>query len=218
MEFEFFQHPLSNVEPAVIKAALLKMADQNIEEFPELIKTILQLLREKYPPDILAVMAGYGLQARVSDEGIAEKGLISKLEQHHIELLQALTLTLPFAEWGELPAVPEDIQKVIDTIIELAAAFHHRRFKALEDEADLQARTVLDLQERLRLHTQMVRNWGYFSEVVQISMELYAPLDELFHEAFGFGASDLIITARHLVALLESHSNERFKWLKPSVP
>jgi hypothetical protein len=159
-------------------------------------------------------MAGYGLQARVSDEGIAEKGLISKLEQHHIELLQALTLTLPFAEWGELPAVPEDIQKVIDTIIELAAAFHHRRFKALEDEADLQARTVLDLQERLRLHTQMVRNWGYFSEVVQISMELYAPLDELFHEAFGFGASDLIITARHLVALLESHSNERFKWLK----
>jgi hypothetical protein len=212
--FKLFQHPLSNVEPAVIRAALLKMAGQKFEAFPELIKTILQLLREKYPLHILAVMAGYGLQGGVSDEGVAEKGFISKLEQHQVELLQALTLTLPFAEWGKLPATPSDIQMVIDTIIELADAFRHRRFKALEGEADLQARTALPLQEQLRLHTQTVRNWGYFSEVVQISSELYAPLDEPFRKAIGFGASDLITTARHLIALLENRSNERFKWLK----
>jgi hypothetical protein len=34
---KLYHHQLSNVEPAVIKAAFLKMADQNIEEFPELI-------------------------------------------------------------------------------------------------------------------------------------------------------------------------------------
>jgi hypothetical protein len=211
--FKLYRHPLSNVEPAVVKAALLKMADRKIEEFPELLKTILQVLREKHPLDILAVLAGYGLQVRVSDRGV-EKLLTSELEQRHVELLQALLLTLPFAEWGELPAAPPDIQKAIDTIVELADAFRQRRFRALEGEADSQARTVLALQERLRLHTQIVRNWGYFSEVVQISSELYAPLDEPFRKAFGFGASDLITTGRHLVALLESRSNERFKWLK----
>jgi hypothetical protein len=95
----------------------------------------------------------------------------------------------------------------------LANAFHHRRFKAIEGEASLQSRTVLQLQEQLRLHTQVVRNWGYFSEVVQISTELYAPLDKPFRRALGFGASDLITIARHLVALIESRSNERLKWL-----
>jgi hypothetical protein len=159
-------------------------------------------------------MAGYALQVGVSDRGVVAKRLSSQLEQHHVELLQALSLTLPFAEWGKLPAALADIQKAIDTIVELAEAFHIRRFKALEGEADLQARTVLELQERLRMNTQVVRNWGYFSDVAQISMELYAPLDALFRNVLGFGASDLITTARHLVALLESRSSERFKWMK----
>jgi hypothetical protein len=171
------------------------------------------VLREKYPPGILAVMASYGLQSAISDDGAAKR-LNSQLEQHHVELLQALTLMLPFAEWGGLPAEPTDIQKAIDTIVELAAAFHHRRFRAIEAETELPGRTVLALQEQLRLHTQIVRNWGYFSEVVQISLELYSPLDEVFRNTVGFGPSDLITTARQLVASLENRSVTRFKWLK----
>jgi len=212
--FTLFRHPLSNVDPAVVKTELLKMADRKAEEFPLLIQTILQIFRDKYPPHIMAVMAGYGLQAGVSDAGVSNKPLISKLEQHHLELLQSLLLTLPFDEWGHLPAAPSDIQKMIDTIVDLADAFHSRRFKAIEDTSDLQARTVLALQERLRLHTQMIRNWGYFAEVVQISSELYTPLDELFRKALGFGASDLIAISRHLVDLFEHRCNERFKRLK----
>jgi hypothetical protein len=105
------------------------------------------------------------------------------------------------------------IQKTIDTIVYLADAFHSRRLKAVEDTSDLQARTVLTLQERLRLHTQVVRNWG-FADVVQISSELSAPLDVPFRKSLGFGASDLIATGRHLVELLESRNSERFKRLK----
>ncbi|NOJ41052.1 hypothetical protein [Bradyrhizobium australiense] len=211
--FKLFRHPLSMLEPADVRTALLKLADRKTEEFPELIKTILQVFCERYPPHILAVMAGYGLTASVSDAGV-EKRFVSKLEQHHLELLQALMLTLPLSEWGEQPASPADIQKTIDTIVDLAEAFHARRFKAVESTSDLQARTVLSLQERLRMHTQMVRNWGYFSEVVQISSELYTPLDEPFRKALGFAASDLIATGRHLVALLESRSTERLNRLR----
>jgi hypothetical protein len=125
-----------------------------------------------------------------------------------------LLLTLPFDEWGNLPASPSDIQKTIDAIVDLADAFHSRRFKAVEAASDVQARVVLALQERLRLHTQMVRNWGYFAEVVQISTELYAPLDELFRKALGFGASDLMAIGRYLVDTFEHRCNERFKRLK----
>lgn len=156
--FKLFRHPLSAAEPAAVREAFLKMAERKTEEFPTLIERILQGFREKYPPHILAVMAGYGLTAPVSDAGLSAKRLTSKIEQHHIELLQALMLMLPISEWGEQPASPADIQKAIDSIVDLADAFFARRFKAVEDAPDLQARTVLGLQERLRLHTQMVRN------------------------------------------------------------
>lgn len=212
--FKLYRHPLSGAEPAAVRQGFLKMAERKTEEFPTLIEAILQGFREKYPPHILAVMAGYGLTAPVSDAGVSAKRLTSKIEQHHIELLQALMLTLPISEWGEQPASPTDIQKAIDSIVDLADAFFARRFKAVEDAPDLQARTVLALQERLRLHTQMVRNWGYFSEVVQISSEIYAPFDDAFRKALGFGASDLIATGRHLVRLLEDRNTERFKRLR----
>lgn len=212
--FNLFRHPLSSAEPAAVRRAFLKMAERKTEEFPDHIETILQGFREKYPPHIIAVMAGYGLAAPVSDAGVSAKRLTSKIEQHHIELLQALMLMLPLSEWGEAPASPTDIQKTIDSIVELADAFFARRFKAVQDAPDLQARTVLALQERLRVHTQMVRNWGYFSEVVQISTELFAPLDESFRRALGFSASDLIATGRHLVRLLEDRNTENFKRLK----
>ena len=213
-KFILFRHPLANFEPSIIKAAFINVAEQKIKQFPDLINTIVQLLRDKYPPHILAVMAGYGLQVGVSSEGVSKKRLTSKLEQHHVELLQALMLTLTYDEWGASPALPDDIQKAIDTITELADAFHHRRFKAIEGSADPQARTLLALQERVRLHTQAVRNWGYFSEVKQISIELYAPLDEKFRIALGFGASDLITTASHLIAIFEKRSSERLRWLQ----
>jgi hypothetical protein len=106
------------------------------------------------------------------------------------------------------------MRNAFDTINELANAFLFRRFKEMERERDEQARAVLLLQERLRVHTQAVRNWGSYSQVIRISAELYAPLDDLFREALGFSASDLISTGRNLVDLLEERSTARFRWLR----
>lgn len=120
---KLFRHPLSAAEPAAVREAFLKIAERTTGEFPTLIETILQGFREKYPPHILAVMAGYGLSAPVSDAGVSTKRLTSKIEQHHNELLQALMLMLPISEWGYPPASPADIQKTIDSIVDLADAF-----------------------------------------------------------------------------------------------
>jgi len=170
---QLFQHPFSRMDPEVLKAALLGVADQKIEEFPKLLDAILQLFREKYPPHILSVVAGYSLQSGVSQHGVGKR-LSSKIEQHHVEVLQALALMLPKEEWGQSPAAPGDMQSAFDTIDELADAFHYRRFKAMEEERDEQARAMLSLQERVRLHTQAVRNGGSYSQVIRISTELSA--------------------------------------------
>jgi hypothetical protein len=50
------------MDAEVVKATLLAVADRKIDEFPKLLDLILQLFREKHPPHILSVVAGYALQ------------------------------------------------------------------------------------------------------------------------------------------------------------
>jgi hypothetical protein len=213
-KFRFFCHPLADVDPEIIKSALVSLASKSENDFSSLLNDILNLLRQKFPPHILAVLSGHGSFAGVTSDGVGERGMIERLEQHHIELLQALILKSDPSEWGQELATPTDLQLIIDKINDLADAFHQRRFASLEKERDPQQGAALGLQERIRLHTQAVRNWGYFSHVVQISFELYSPLDSQYGTAFGFTASNLIQVARCLVSLLEQRVSEKFRLLK----
>ncbi|WP_447412374.1 hypothetical protein, partial [Clostridium perfringens] len=88
-----------------------------------------------------------------------------------------LALTLPSTEWGDEPADPVDIQLAVDTIRELAEAFQGRRYLAFSALTDKAVMALTALQERLRLHTQVVHNWGYYSAVLRISRDLYGSLD-----------------------------------------
>lgn len=70
------------------------------------------------------------------------------------------------------------------------------------------------MQERLRGHTQIVRNWGYFANVVQIARDLYAPLDADLRQHHGFSASDLIAVSLAVIEGYQSRVNSRFSILK----
>lgn len=189
---------------------LAVIGQEEAESFEPLIESTLSLLRAKDPLQIIATLARYGLQVRVTDDGVRSKSAMSDIEQHHVELLQALLLTLPLEAWGKGPAVPPDITAVMENVTKLAQAFHRRRFVQAENAADQQERTVLFLREMMRLRTQVVRNWGYFGDVVALSEELYRGLDAEFLAAHGFTASQLISVAHGVLKLVEARSNERF--------
>jgi Holliday junction resolvase len=209
------RHPLSGIEPELIRHALHQTAAAKREAFPGLIATILDIFRRFYPPHILGVLAVWGLVAPASpEEGVAQNSMIKGLGQHHIELLQALLLTLPQSDWGEVPAQPEDIQKIIETVLDLAEAFHQRRYLAIHKEQNVEERTTIGLQERMRTHTQIVRNWGHFSQVREISEGLYRPLDEELRAHHGFGATDLIRVAHAQLSIIEARIAARFRLLK----
>lgn len=209
-----FKHPLSDADPKVLREAMAAMGERRAEEFPELLTKLRASLSRFYPPHCLSVLATYGLQTGVSEDGVADKKMAPITQQFHIELLQALILMMPLDQWSQEPATPNDIQEIIDTVNKLGDAFHQRRFLAVHENRDLQSRTVLTLQERIRIHTQAVRNWGYFDDVVAISRELYSDLDVAFKEKLKFTATDLIAVSRHLVSVVDIRSNERWKLLK----
>ncbi len=66
----------------------------------------------------------------------------------------------------------------------------------------------------MRLHTQFVRNWGYYGDVVSICGELYAPLDDELRRLHGFAASELLATAAWLVRSLEEKMTARMNRMR----
>ena len=196
----------------MVKTALLAAADREIGQFPTLIEAVLNQFRHKYPSQLLSIVAAYSLQASVSRDG-AVKPWNKEISQHHIEVMQALALTLTEPEWGNEPPTGTDVQATMEHINAMAEAYHLRRLKALEKEVDPQARAIISLQERLRLQTQAVRNWGSYSQVVRISTDIYSPLDDAIRGKLGFSASDLISAAHAMGSMLEDRLNERMRWL-----
>ncbi len=183
--------------------------------FPGLISDILGVFREAYPPHIIATIAFWGLSHAGGPQGFSTTGIIKDVEQHHVELLQALLLTLDADEWGREPASALQIQRVIDAILALSNAFHRRRALQLETFADDPDRLAVALvQERVRDYTQMVRNWSTHSEMLSIVRAIHAPLDALFEAHHGYSASDFIDVIGALVALHQERTGGHFKLMK----
>ncbi len=172
------------------------------------------ILQTYYPPHLIAVMAGWGLRTGAGPQGVGSRSMIRGMSQHHVELLQAISLSLPRAEWGEEPADMVGMQEAIDIVLSLPDAFVAARRSLVEEKAEPGSATVLALQERLRLHTQMVRNWGAYRSMIDILRRQYAPLDRAVRERKGFGTNDVIAVIEALVASIEVQVGERFRLLK----
>ena len=189
------------------RAHMLELLRNRVEECPKALTKLQAVLSGCDPLSVMASFAFYGLQVGVSDED----GTVSRSEPHvlphHGELLQAIILSFPMDQWGDGPVTTLELQTVFDTIDIIASVGPIRR--VLEDSSeDTHNRELANLQHRVRLHTQAVRNWGYFEDVVKISTDLYRPLDRVFNERAGFGPSTLIRIARSILAEVESRQNK----------
>lgn len=209
--FETFQIPAD--DHAAFKAAVIEKARKGLAAYPDALTTLRDQLKSYDPLDVVATFAAYGLRAYVSNAGVEEqKGL--PIQQHHAELLQAIMLGMPVSQWGAMPITPSVMQVVFDTIPVLTDAFQYNRLLERARIKDKAESLVRSLQGRMALHTQGVRNWGYFGDVVRLSIKLFSPLDPAFREHLAFSASDLITILQALVAEFEQRQSEHFSVLK----
>jgi hypothetical protein len=195
------------------KQAVLKSAREDVEKYPALLDQLFDVLKEHMPESVVSTLGFYGTRAAMNDKG-ETRTLSQGIEQHHIELLQGIALTLPAAEWGEAPSTAEVMQTVFDIVPEISDTIFKRRLIAEADEADEGERALMALQERVRLHTQAVRNWGYFSEVKLICRELYTPLDAKLEAAAGYTFSDILDVSEIILATIERRGNDHMDALK----
>lgn len=211
--FEFSTFGIPPEHHAEFKAAMLEAARASVAEFPNMLKIVKEQLTNYDPLGIVASFAAYGLRSYVSDSGIEQQKGVQVL-QHHAELLQAIMLSIPLDQWGDDPVIPPVMQRMFDTVPKLTEAFQFQRMLDGDKNADETLLLVRSLQERIGMHTHGVRNWGYYSDVVGLSKELFNPLDFRFRAHFGFAASDLVELLSVTVAEFERRQSEHFNILK----
>lgn len=215
---EFGMHvvelPFSQIDRNAHRAHLLSEGARHAERFPELLTEILRLFRTVYPLHILTTIACYAMTRTAGTRGVSAKTLIPDIEQHHLELLQALLCTIDRSEWGVEPATPVEVQAAIDAVKALATAFHRRRLLQLSNINSEEQSLSVGLQEQLRDHTQMLRNWGYYSDMLRIAKEAHAPLDARFEQFHGYSTSDFLTVVHDLIEVHGERLASRFALLK----
>jgi hypothetical protein len=162
----------------------------------------------------MATIASWGMMSPVGPGGTSGKGLLRGIEQHHIELLQAFSLTIDRWEWGNEPASPFQIQGAIDLIRAIGTAFHTQRALQHEGIKNPNQRYAFGLQEQMRDHTQMVRNWGYYDNMLEIVRTWHSSICQMLANHHGFSAIDLITTVEALVRLHQERLGGWFFLLK----
>ena len=211
--FGLFEHPFNHVDREALRAALHERGQGLRDELPVVLARLLGYFRDHDPAIILSTLAFYGSFQAVTPEGPAGETFLPTIEQHHLEVLQALALSIPAAEAGHLPPPPGLVQHVIDDVELLTQAFAWSRLFVAPDTATEEELALASLQERLRLHTQIVRNWGYVHQVRQVSSELYGSIDPEFEKAAGFTAKDVIEVISRMVRLYEERASHRMQLL-----
>lgn len=197
-ESELFvtKDPLSDLPKDFLRKAIVEHGKEAAKKLPILQREFIDIAKKCDPFFFLSSMTWSALMIGMSDDGKIikpkSKTWQKKLEQHHVELAQAIYLTIPIDELFFGPAHPHKMQKISDKLFDLSEAFQHARYVQIEEAKTEEQQHLLMLQERVRIHTQAVRNWGYYTQVLEILRRLYTPLDELCERITGLKANDFI--------------------------
>lgn len=205
--------PVSQLTDNERKDWVVAMGEQARSELADALVEIETLTARVEPFQTLAVMASYALMRFVTKDKSRERAT-PEVQQGHVEFLQAMYLRMPPSTLLS-PSTPDDIQVLFDQLPRLFAAQHQARLPTQEsvdrpvtaNEGALQI-----VQEYLRAHTTVVRNWGYFSRVTRISGELLSGIDQQFTTRYGLTASDVVKLFEHLILRQEKRVSDH--WLR----
>lgn len=211
------KHPFSTLPREAVLKGLVELGKTHQDEFPHRLQEVETILRSVDPLLTISLLATYGLMGGVDDNGNISSGYKGEeFNQSHVELAQALCLRVPFTECSREFPRPDTIQQLFDLLPEVGKDFGLRRYVQLQQERSDENKAVMMIQEELRLHTQIVRNWGYLSRVAGIAKRLCTPIDDVFHATAGIRATNLIDLFTHLIRRQERLINGRFKKLMPT--
>lgn len=210
----FAGHPLNGMPMEMKRRYVEEQVKAGREKYADLMPKLLHLVARVDPLHAIALMATYGLMGTPSEQGNHKsQGWTPKIQQGHIEYLQALCLRNPLdLSNSEFPEPPH-IQQFFDWIPDIFQASQLLRHPGTGDEGeDPDARrsreAIASVQEFLRAHTSVVRNWGFFGHMARICKALFSRIDPDFEREFGLKLTTVVDIFEGLVRRHEDQMNE----------
>jgi len=208
-------HPLSDVPFEDRQQVVAQYGRRRREQFEAIFPKIIELILLLDPLQTLALIASYGLTGTPDEQGNHKRLTWKpKVQQGHVELLQALCLRNHFEQNREFPE-PSSIQILFDELPELFNAYQAMRLDtkipSVEAAVSDQEATISQLQEFIRAHTSVVRNWGFFGSVTRLSRGLLCKIDEDYERVAGMKLSRIVDIFEWLVRRQESWINYHFE-------
>ena len=187
----------------------LEVGRKHQQEFETLLPQTIKLFETSDPLQVLSTLSVYGLTCGVTKTNVEMKDKPGSLTQFHVELAQALIMTIPENKISHIPIGPDGIQEIWDALISLGSCFGYKRMSQVNATADIKDKALLITQEHIRLNTQYVRNWGYYRQTIRIIRELYEPLNDIYEEQTGLSATQIINLFEFLIARMEGIINDQ---------
>ena len=207
-EFMILPNPfahLSNEERIQVERAIVQNSEIKYQNALEKIKEILH----RYDPiAMLAILSSDGLMVGVGDDGLVEKDSERNFHQSHVEICQALALQINPEKLQFQPFGGDTVTEIWEALTNLLNVIALRRMPDLHNSPEEKVAVSL-LQQWIRGNTQIVRNWGFFSQVKNISNELYGFFDKLLEKKYGFSSSNVITLFELLIDEIENAATGR---------
>ncbi|RYY02158.1 MAG: hypothetical protein EOO53_14075 [Gammaproteobacteria bacterium] len=207
------KNPLSHLSPEDREELIATLAANGKEKTSELFQYFNEAFRKHDPLLMISIASSYALTVPIGKNGVASKESSSPLNQSHVEMLQSIILRIPENERGRGVVTPQIAQEIQEKLAELMDAFNFSRMNSANLHLDKAEFAIAGIQELIRSHTQTVRNWGFYSQVVSISKELYSPFDVSLNQHFGFSATNAIDVFKSVILITENRLSERMAFL-----
>lgn len=201
-EFVGVDSALSGLTPDEQLALAKAAAAQAEDRFAASGKILTDTLAACDPLKILAAVGVHLLH--LQGEGRERATPELRINQHHLELLQAIALRAPPPDQSD-SRVATSVTTVLAALQENAEAFSMRSLKTrLDDPAIVDKRTTLD---QVKGDTQMVRGEFHAAQTERYLRALAERIDARFTAAYGISATALADLQIGLLSLLEGKIN-----------
>ena len=209
-----FASPFAGKTEEECKQLRQELGQANQDQFEESLKRLEDVLGAAEPMWLLTFLSTTCLCAPIPDPERHRLGEEDeRLPQAGVELVQALLLR---TELTQEPGISLDelVPEVNEHVPKVLAAFSMKRLRVESDAAaGSEAAGIAYLLEKIRAHTQQIRNWGYYGQSLEILRLLYGPLDGEFRKAGYMSAGSIITLFERLVSQVEDAVNEHGKRL-----
>lgn len=183
-----FENPFAGLSDAQKRELMAAVGETAAKQFRDLLDKLQAEIKNHDPVELLSTAAFYCLlNGSGPDKDFAE----GPYTQSIIEVLQSICLRFKLDEFGSTPVLHQYMFRILDIAKACFEEFGKKRFMSIRT-TDSSAQKLLSTIEGARLHTQVMRNWGYPQHMRHIIKGLFKPLEADFQETIGIGPIALL--------------------------